>query len=136
MCVSPQLKSFHLIIFRWRFIGLKIFKCTCFSWIISSVNMLPVFLTHCASVNSPTCDCITRNSVILDIKLCIPNQSKLRDWATGELHNPAQQYTLLSKQERGKTTKVIPPPYLLKLSWFGGGPTGPSFTPKIRLLHA
>lgn len=48
---------------------------------------MPVFLTHGASVNSPTCDGITRNSVILDINLCIPNQSKLRDWATGELHN-------------------------------------------------
>lgn len=35
-----QLKSFRLIIFRRRFIGLKIFKCTCFSWIISSVNTL------------------------------------------------------------------------------------------------
>lgn len=49
--------------------------------------LMPVFLTHRASVNSPTCDGIMRNSVILDIKLCIPNQSKLRDWATGELHN-------------------------------------------------
>lgn len=28
-----------------------------------------------------------------------------------------------------------PPPYLLKLSWFGSGPTGPSFTPRFPLLH-
>lgn len=30
---------------------------------------------------------------------------------------------------------LSPPPYLLKLSWFGSGPTGPSFTPRFPLLH-
>lgn len=63
------------------------------------------------------------------------------------LEEISQYCTLLSKQgqrrektlterEGTQTTRVTPPPsYLLKLSWFGRGPTGPSFTPSLPLLH-
>lgn len=81
------------------------------------------------------------------------NQSKSPDWAAGE--NIAAHCTLLSKQGRRRrektftekegtrTTRVTPPPLLpspplsIYLN-FGGlcrGPAGPSFTPRVLLVH-
>lgn len=51
------------------------------------ITLLCVFLTHPTSLNvsTETCDSVKVNSYqrIINIKSCILNQSKLRDWATG-----------------------------------------------------
>lgn len=101
--------------------------------------MFMFFLTHTTSLNRhSTCRARGLHSSVF---------SSRANYETGSLGYHTTQHAVVQTRPEERentswegggpqTTRVTSPSlYLLKLSWFGSGPTGPSFTPCFPRLH-